>query len=226
MKAAVDVDDLPRGEREPVREQAHAGPGHGFGVAHVPAQRGALGPHPLEVLEAVGDLADGRWRHATITIARDPAGLRVTVTLNPAGEQVVTVGQVTIPGAAPYEGRLHFGAEGPPWDPPAEHFEKDVTAPTMQRIARRMVELMPVLRPLAVERAWSGIIAMTPDLMPIVDALPSPRGLILATGFGGNGFGTSPAFGEAVAQLVADGRSELDTSPFVLARFASASSPV
>ena len=118
------------------------------------------------------------------------------------------------------DGRLHFGAEGPPWDPPAEHFETDVTAPTMQRIARRMVELMPALRPVAVERAWSGIIAMTPDLMPIIDALPSPRGLVLATGFGGNGFGTSPAFGEAVAQLVADGRSELDTSAFALARFA------
>src|SRR5207245_8985811 len=118
------------------------------------------------------------------------------------------------------DGRLHVGAEGPPWDPPAEHFGTDVTAPTMQRIARRMVELMPALRPLPVERAWSGIIAMTPDLMPIIDALPSPRGLVLATGFGGNGFGTSPAFGEAVAQLVADGRSELDTSAFALARFA------
>jgi sarcosine oxidase subunit beta len=117
-------------------------------------------------------------------------------------------------------GRLHFGAEGPPWDPPAERFENDVSAPTMQRIARRMVELMPALRRLAVERAWSGIIAMTPDLMPIIDALPSPRGLVLATGFGGNGFGTFPAFGEAVAQLIADGRSELDTSPFALARFA------
>ena len=90
----------------------------------------------------------------------------------------------------------------------------------MQRIARRMVELMPALHALPIERAWAGIIAMVPDLMPIIDALPSPRGLVLATGFGGNGFGTSPAFGEAVAQLIADGRSELDLSPFALARFA------
>jgi len=122
-------------------------------------------------------------------------------------------------------GRLHFGAEGPPWDPSPAHFEKDVTAPTMQRIAHRMVELMPALRDVSIERAWAGIIAMTPDLMPIVDALPSPRGFVLATGFGGNGFGTSPAFGEAVAQLIVDGKSQLDTSPFGLARFAMASAP-
>ena len=123
------------------------------------------------------------------------------------------------------DGRLHFGAEGPPWDPSPAHFEKDVTAPTMQRIAHRMVELMPALRDVSIERAWAGIIAMTPDLMPIVDALPSPRGFVLATGFGGNGFGTSPAFGEAVAQLIVDGRSQIDTSPFQLARFATVTAP-
>ena len=66
---------------------------------------------------------------------------------------------------------------------------------------------------------------MTPDLMPIVDALPSPHGFVLATGFGGNGFGTSPAFGEAVAQLIVDGRSQIDTSPFQLARFATVTAP-
>ena len=119
-------------------------------------------------------------------------------------------------------GRLHFGAEGPPWDPSPADFENNVTAPTMQRIARRMFELMPALRNVPIERAWAGIIAMTPDLMPIVDSLPSPRGLVLATGFGGNGFGSSPAFGEAVAQLIVDGRSQIDTSPFRLARFATA----
>src|SRR5258706_10856951 len=95
----------------------------------------------------------------------------------------------------------------------------------MQRIAHRMVELMPALRGVSIERAWSGIIAMTPDLMPIVDVLPFPRGLVLATGFGGNGFGTSPAFRAAIAQLIVDGRSQLDTSPVGLARFAMASAP-
>jgi sarcosine oxidase subunit beta len=117
-------------------------------------------------------------------------------------------------------GRLHFGAEGPPWDPPAEHFDCDVTAPTLQRIARRMVDLMPALAPVHVTRAWAGIIAPTPDLAPIVDAVAEPRGLVLACGFGGNGFGTSPAFGESVAELITTGRTSIDISGLSLSRFA------
>src|SRR5258706_12465228 len=95
----------------------------------------------------------------------------------------------------------------------------------MQRIAHRMVELMPALRGVSIERAWSGIIAMTPDLMPIVDVLPFPRGLVLATGFGGNGFGPSPPFGEAAAQLLVDGRSQPGPPPLAAARFPIASPP-
>lgn len=60
---------------------------------------------------------------------------------------------------------------------------------------------------------------MTPDLMPIIDALPSPRGLVLAAGFGGNRVRDVAAFGEAVSRLIADGRSELDLAPFSSARF-------
>ncbi len=116
-------------------------------------------------------------------------------------------------------GRLHFGAEGPPWDPPAEHFTCDVTGPTLQRIARRMVELVPTLAAVSVTHAWAGIIGPTPDLLPIIEALDDPRGFVLATGFGGNGFGTAPAVGESVAQLITTGQTTLDISELSLSRF-------
>ncbi len=118
-------------------------------------------------------------------------------------------------------GRLHFGADGPPWDPPAEHFTCDVTGPTLQRIAHRMVALVPTLAAVSVTHAWAGIIGPTPDLLPIIDGLDDPRGFVLATGFGGNGFGTAPAVGESVAELITTGQTTLDLSKFSLARFAA-----
>src|SRR5205823_9869361 len=60
---------------------------------------------------AAGDMADGRWRHARITVRAVAGGSSVTVELNAGGEQVRTiVPGVFVPGAAPYEGRLHIGA--------------------------------------------------------------------------------------------------------------------
>ena len=117
-------------------------------------------------------------------------------------------------------GRLHFGAEGPPWDPPARHFVLDVTAPTLQRIGRRMLELVPGLAEVEVTHAWSGITAPTPDLGPVIDASAGPSGFVIAAGFAGNGFGTAPAVGEIVAELITDGRATLDVGPLALDRFA------
>ena len=110
---------------------------------------------------------------------------------------------------------------GPPWDPSVETFERRTTEPTLRRIARRMVELTPGLRRLRVARAWSGIIGPSAGGQPIVDVIDEPSGLAIATGFGGNGFGTGPASGEAIAELILTGASSVDTSAMRLARFAS-----
>jgi sarcosine oxidase subunit beta len=116
-------------------------------------------------------------------------------------------------------GALHFGAEGPPWDPSVETFERRTTEPTLRRIARRMVELTPALRGLRLARAWSGIIGPSVDGQPIIDLTQAPSGLAFATGFGGNGFGTGPASGEAIAELILTGATSVETGAMRLARF-------
>ncbi len=67
--------------------------------------------------------------------------------------------------------------------------------------------------------AWSGVIDATPDALPIIDASAKPRGLVIATGLSGHGFGIAPAIGKAVAELVTKGTSQHDLSAFRLRRF-------
>ena len=75
----------------------------------------------------------------------------------------------------------------------------------MQHTAHLMLELIPALGEVRILRSWSGTIGPTPDGVPVLEACASPRGFILATGFGGNGFVTAPAVGKVVADLVAHG---------------------
>ena len=57
---------------------------------------------------------------------------------------------------------------------------------------------------------------MTPDAHPIIDRVRDD--LYVACGFSGHGFMQSPAVGRAVAEELVHGGSELDLSPFRLAR--------
>ena len=59
---------------------------------------------------------------------------------------------------------------------------------------------------------------MTPDAHPILGRVAD--GVYAACGFSGHGFMQSPAVGRALAQLIVEGESELDLSPYRLERFA------
>ena len=60
---------------------------------------------------------------------------------------------------------------------------------------------------------------MTPDAHPILGRVG--EGLYAACGFSGHGFMQSPAVGRALAELIVEGESELDLSPYRLERFAA-----
>ena len=92
--------------------------------------------------------------------------------------------------------------------------QKDVTSSL-----RTLQEYFPGLGPFRLSKAWAGNIDGTPDALPVVDALATPRGLVIATGMSGHGFGIGPAIGLAVADLVTRGASDFDLRPMRLARF-------
>jgi sarcosine oxidase subunit beta len=87
--------------------------------------------------------------------------------------------------------------------------------PTVAKAVRRV----PALERARIRHAWAGLRPLTPDDHAILDWAPGLEGLLLAVGFGGHGFQHSPAAGEAVAELVVDGRTTVDIRELRLARF-------
>ncbi|HEY7419523.1 MAG TPA: FAD-binding oxidoreductase [Ktedonobacteraceae bacterium] len=60
--------------------------------------------------------------------------------------------------------------------------------------------LFPQLKPLRVQQRWAGLMAFTPDLLPIADQVPDLPGVWVAGGFSGHGM----PFGMRLSQLLAE----------------------
>lgn len=84
---------------------------------------------------------------------------------------------------------------------------------------RAATEALPVLRDAKVEQIWAGLIDVTPDAVPVISALDSLPGLVIATGFSGHGFGIGPGAGHLAADLVMGGTPIVDPEPFRFTRF-------
>ncbi len=90
-------------------------------------------------------------------------------------------------------------------------------APSEKAILRMRAGLerrLPALAGIEFEEAWAGMIDVTPDVVPVMDAVDEVPGLFLATGFSGHGFGIGLGAGRVMADLV-EGR----TTPHKLTRF-------
>jgi glycine/D-amino acid oxidase-like deaminating enzyme len=70
---------------------------------------------------------------------------------------------------------------------------------------------------------WAGIIDAMPDVVPIVDRVPTILGLIIATGMSGHGFGIGPGFGRVIARMIAGEEPEHDLKRFRFGRFSDGS---
>ena len=98
----------------------------------------------------------------------------------------------------------------------AEGVTFDETLDALGRIAQRF----PVLEQGSVAKGYAGCFDVTPDWHPILDSV-GPDGFYVAAGFSGHGFKLSPAVGEMMAELIAEGpRPGSDVSAFRLSRFA------
>jgi sarcosine oxidase, subunit beta len=83
----------------------------------------------------------------------------------------------------------------------------------LERLAHRY----PVAAGTRIDRAWAGLYDMTPDAHPIIGQIGD--GIYAACGFSGHGFMQSPAVGAALAELILEGETSYDLSPFALDRF-------
>ena len=90
----------------------------------------------------------------------------------------------------------------------------------LRDVLAELKRIVPATAKAQIDHAWAGYIDMTPDLLPVLDRLEQPKGLVLATGFSGHGFGLGPAAGKAVSELVVDGKSSVDLGAMRYSRFA------
>lgn len=72
----------------------------------------------------------------------------------------------------------------------------------------------------SIVKSWAGLIDVLPDALPVIDTPSAVRGLIVATGFSGHGFGLGPAVGKNVAALALGSTPNSALKPLRLERFA------
>jgi len=102
-------------------------------------------------------------------------------------------------------------------EPPSFHTHVDRTF--MEQVTAAALERVPLLGQAEILRGWGGLYAMTPDENPIIGKIPEIDGFYCATGFSGHGFQHGLAVGRIMSELILDGKTQFDLSPFGYDRF-------
>lgn len=90
----------------------------------------------------------------------------------------------------------------------------------LEEMSEKMVKDFPLIKNIHIVRQWSGAYDMSPDAQPIVDESRDISKFIYVTGFSGHGFMLAPAVGEAVAEILAYGKTiTTDISNLKIDRF-------
>ena len=130
-----------------------------------------------------------------------------------------------VPMILDIEPAFYFRGEGPgvligmsdPDEPSSFHTNVDYGF--IEKIIDAAIHRAPILEDADYQRGWGGLYAITPDDNPIIGPLPSPAGLFCAIGFSGHGFQQAPAVGRILSELILDGSTDFDLSPFAHDRF-------
>ncbi|WP_037402031.1 NAD(P)/FAD-dependent oxidoreductase, partial [Sinorhizobium fredii] len=89
---------------------------------------------------------------------------------------------------------------------------------TIAAILKRVTEQFPALAGVEVADSWGAYVDFTPDAVPVISPADGVRGLYLAAGCSGHGFGLGPGIGRLAADLVANDTPCVDPTPFRLSR--------
>jgi sarcosine oxidase subunit beta len=80
----------------------------------------------------------------------------------------------------------------------------------LPKAARRLIDLMPVLKYIRVRRVWRGTYPMTPDGSPIIGEVEGLEGYLLAVGMCGQGFMFGPGVGQLLTHMVLNDLDQTD----------------
>ena len=149
-----------------------------------------------------------------LPISTHPLEAAVTEPVKPFLSTVVVSGTLHVYVSQTDRGELVFGAST---DSIASYSMRGSLA-FCEELAGHVLELMPSLAKLRVLRQWAGLCDMTPDFSPVMGVTPV-KGFLVDVGWGTYGFKAGPVAGEAMAELVATGRTPELIAAFDLARF-------
>ena len=158
----------------------------------------------------VSDLAGVR-----LPITTHPLQAAVTEPVRPLLSTVVVSGSLHVYISQTDRGELVLGAAVDPFPSYSMRGSLEFT----EGVAAHVLELMPSLAGVRVLRQWAGLCDLTPDFSPIMGPTPV-EGFYVDVGWGTYGFKAGPAAGEAMAALVATGKTPDLIADFDLARFA------
>jgi sarcosine oxidase subunit beta len=149
-----------------------------------------------------------------LPITTYPLQAAVTEPVRPFLDTVVVSGTLHVYVSQTDRGELVFGASVDPFP----SYSTRGSLEFAEGVAAHVLELMPALRQVKVLRQWAGLCDMTPDFSPVMGPTPVD-GFYVDVGWGTYGFKAGPVAGEAMASLVATGRTPDLIAPFDLARF-------
>ena len=150
----------------------------------------------------------------TLPISTHPLEAAVTEPVKPFLHTVVVSGTLHVYVSQTDRGELVFGAST---DSVASYSMRGSLA-FCEELAGHVLELMPSLSKLRVLRQWAGLCDLTPDFSPVMGITPV-HGFLVDVGWGTYGFKAGPVAGEAMAELIATGKTPEIISAFDLARF-------
>ncbi|MFW6075256.1 MAG: NAD(P)/FAD-dependent oxidoreductase [Chloroflexota bacterium] len=99
------------------------------------------------------------------------------------------------------------------------HYGEDSVAECIFGCARCLTTMFPTVRRVKVARAWAGTMGFTADGLPLIGSSSMAGGLYISAGYNGSGFSWNLAVGKALGELIAEGETAFDLTPFDPDRF-------
>lgn len=174
----------------------------------------AAGLHTPEMIEPLG---------LSMPLESHLVSVLQTVPVRPVIQPVFGVANADCAGRQELDGRLRLTIVEGPWRGDLQDWTEgdfNPTARQLNTLIDRVSELLPAVRDARVARVWGGLIDLSPDGLPILDAPAEVAGLVVAAGFSGHGFGIGPITGLLLSDLALGRVPRLSLDAFRLDRLA------
>ncbi len=189
------------------------------------------GPFPADVIiNVAGVYADRICRMVGLDLPLITAHVAVvqTIPVPPLLVPVIGVANADLAGRQEVGGALRMTGRSGVWRWPDMPLTADAIQPTVDAVTAVLMRgcaILPTLRETRIAQVWGGLLDMTPDGLPVIEAT-AVEGFIVAAGFSGHGFCLGPVTGQVLRELVTRGAASLPLAPFHLARFAGSEQQV